>query len=31
MYPRAGEFRTIRQSVDPEGIFASDMSRRLEL
>lgn len=31
MYPRVDEFRTIRQSVDPEGIFASDMSRRLEL
>ncbi len=31
MYPRADEFRKIRQSVDPEGIFASDMSRRLEL
>ncbi|GAA4864373.1 FAD-binding oxidoreductase [Saccharopolyspora cebuensis] len=31
MYPRVEEFRKIRQSVDPEGIFASDMSRRLEL
>ena len=31
MYPRVDEFRKIRQSVDPEGIFASDMSRRLEL
>jgi decaprenylphospho-beta-D-ribofuranose 2-oxidase len=31
MYPRAKEFRKIRQTVDPEGIFVSDMSRRLEL
>ena len=31
MYPRIDEFRKIRHSVDPEGIFASDMSRRLEL
>ncbi|MBQ6644763.1 MAG: FAD-binding oxidoreductase [Saccharopolyspora sp.] len=31
MYPRVEEFRKIRQSVDPRGVFASDMSRRLEL
>lgn len=31
MYPRIDEFSKIRQSVDPEGVFASDMSRRLEL
>ncbi|MHA6801900.1 FAD-binding protein [Salinifilum ghardaiensis] len=31
MYPRVDEFRRIRRSVDPEGIFASDMSRRLDL
>ncbi|WP_132876153.1 FAD-binding oxidoreductase [Tamaricihabitans halophyticus] len=31
MYPRAKEFRKIRESVDPDGVFASDMSRRLEL
>jgi decaprenylphospho-beta-D-ribofuranose 2-oxidase len=31
MYPRLDEWRKVRQSVDPEGVFASDMSRRLEL
>lgn len=31
MYPRVEQFRKIRESVDPQGIFASDMSRRLEL
>ncbi|MPZ81941.1 MAG: FAD-binding protein [Actinophytocola sp.] len=31
MYPRLDEWRKIRASVDPDGIFASDMSRRLEL
>ncbi|TWF94457.1 FAD-binding oxidoreductase [Saccharopolyspora dendranthemae] len=31
MYPRVDEFTKIRQTIDPEGKFASDMSRRLEL
>lgn len=31
MYPRLDDWRKIRRSVDPDGVFASDMSRRLEL
>ncbi|MBA8827481.1 FAD/FMN-containing dehydrogenase [Saccharopolyspora lacisalsi] len=31
MYPRIDEWRKIRASVDPQGIFTSDMSRRLTL
>jgi decaprenylphospho-beta-D-ribofuranose 2-oxidase len=31
MYPRLEEWRAVRRSVDPEGRFQSDMSRRLGL
>jgi decaprenylphospho-beta-D-ribofuranose 2-oxidase len=31
MYPRINEWRKIRASVDPKGIFVSDMARRLRL
>jgi decaprenylphospho-beta-D-ribofuranose 2-oxidase len=31
MYPRVGEFRKIRAEIDPDGILASDLSRRLGL
>jgi decaprenylphospho-beta-D-ribofuranose 2-oxidase len=31
MYPRIDEWRKIRAAVDPDGIFSSDMSRRLAL
>lgn len=31
MYPRIGEWITVRRKVDPDGIFMSDMARRLEL
>ncbi|MGH3855951.1 MAG: FAD-binding protein [Pseudonocardiaceae bacterium] len=31
MYPRLDEWRKIRATADPDGIFASDLSRRLEL
>ncbi|MEU6641322.1 FAD-binding oxidoreductase [Saccharomonospora sp. NPDC046836] len=31
MYPRLDEWRKVRHSVDPNGIFISDMARRLEL
>ena len=30
-YPRFDEWRKVRDAVDPHGVFASDMSRRLEL
>jgi decaprenylphospho-beta-D-ribofuranose 2-oxidase len=31
MYPRLAEFRTLRAELDPAGIMASDLSRRLGL
>ena len=31
MYPRVAEFRRIRAEIDPAGILASDLSRRLGL
>jgi len=31
MYPRLEEFRRLRATVDPAGIFSSDLSRRLAL
>ncbi len=31
MYPRIDEWREVRAAVDPQGIFTSDMSRRLAL
>ena len=31
MYPRIDEWVALRRKVDPDGVFASDMARRLEL
>ncbi|MCK0176263.1 MULTISPECIES: FAD-binding oxidoreductase [Mycobacteriaceae] len=31
MYPRIDEWIAVRRAVDPDGVFASDMARRLEL
>jgi decaprenylphospho-beta-D-ribofuranose 2-oxidase len=31
MYPRLGDFRALRARLDPHGVFASDLSRRLAL
>jgi decaprenylphospho-beta-D-ribofuranose 2-oxidase len=31
MYPRLAEFRKLRAEFDPDGILASDLSRRLGL
>ncbi len=31
MYPRLEEFRKVRAQVDPDGVFTSDLARRLSL
>ncbi|MEV6786355.1 D-arabinono-1,4-lactone oxidase, partial [Streptomyces sp. NPDC051098] len=31
MYPRLADFRALRARLDPHGVFASDLSRRLTL
>ena len=31
MYPKLGEFRRLRLQLDPDGVFSSDLSRRLSL
>ena len=31
MYPRLDEFRRMRAQLDPDGVFGSDLSRRLGL
>lgn len=31
MYPRLDEFRALRAELDPDGVFTSDLSRRLNL
>ncbi|MFE3183829.1 FAD-binding protein [Streptomyces violascens] len=31
MYPKLPQFRSLRRELDPEGVFRSDMSRRLGL
>jgi decaprenylphospho-beta-D-ribofuranose 2-oxidase len=31
MYPRLAEFRKLRAELDPAGLLASDLSRRLGL
>jgi decaprenylphospho-beta-D-ribofuranose 2-oxidase len=30
-YPRLDEWRKVRDAVDPNGVFVSDLARRLEL
>ncbi|MCW2934086.1 MAG: putative linked oxidoreductase, partial [Actinomycetia bacterium] len=31
MYPRLAEFAVIRAELDPDGVFGSDLSRRLKI
>ncbi|PKV87422.1 FAD-binding protein [Streptomyces sp. TLI_146] len=31
MYPRLPEFRSLRRELDPDGVFTSDLARRLNL
>ena len=31
MYPRVAEFEAVKKKWDPQGIFSSDLGRRLEL
>jgi decaprenylphospho-beta-D-ribofuranose 2-oxidase len=31
MYPRLADFRAVRSRVDPDGVFTSDLARRLSL
>jgi decaprenylphospho-beta-D-ribofuranose 2-oxidase len=31
MYPRLGEWRSVREALDPDGLFVSDLGRRLGL
>jgi decaprenylphospho-beta-D-ribofuranose 2-oxidase len=31
MYPRLDEWRKVRAAADPQGVFSSDLSRRLAL
>jgi decaprenylphospho-beta-D-ribofuranose 2-oxidase len=31
MYPRLAEFQEVRRQVDPDGVFTSDLARRLDL